>query len=315
MIFTTIRSPLYRASIFNALGAVTASPTISRYPARSASQLLRAMSSASSPTQKPLQSASALDKPLYGDEVPISEKEEIMSDVYCKVADRYDAVTDVISLWMNKPWKQRFVRQIQARPGDKMLDVAGGTCEVAKRYLQYQDTVNHDQTSSVHVVDFNKNMLLVGQRRLADSSWIRDGRITFAQGNAEDLCDVPDSSVDIYCISAGMHNLPHPEKALSEAYRVLRPGGKFACLEYGHTEGMIIGAVSCWYWDKAVPYLGQVLANDRASYERLARSVRTFPSQKQFAQAIRNAGFHLPGKGYELYQWGMMVAYIGIKKV
>ncbi|KAJ1740350.1 hypothetical protein LPJ79_005053 [Coemansia sp. RSA 1821] len=273
------------------------------------------MSSASSPTQKPLQSASTLTKPLYGDEVPISEKEEIMSDVYCKVADRYDAVTDVISLWMNKPWKQRFVQQIQAKPGDKMLDVAGGTCEVAKRYLQYQDSVNNDQTSSVHVVDFNKNMLLVGQRRLAGSDWIRNGRITFAQGNAEDLRDVPDNSVDIYCISAGMHNLPHPEKALSEAYRVLRPGGKFACLEYGHTEGMVIGAVSRWYWDNVVPVLGQLLANDRASYERLARSVRTFPSQQQFAQAIRNAGFHLPGKGYELYQWGMMVAYIGSKKV
>ncbi|KAJ2448685.1 hypothetical protein EV183_005309 [Coemansia sp. RSA 2336] len=309
MILTTIRSSLYRASAFNVRAAVAA-PLVHRQ----AGQLLRAMSSASSPTHKPLQSASTINTPLYGDEVPIGKKEEIMSDVYCKVADRYDAVTDVISLWMNKPWKQRFVKQIQAKAGDKMLDVAGGTCEVARRYLQYQDSVNNDHTSSVHVVDFNQNMLLVGQRRLAGTDWIKDGRITFAQGNAENLCDVPDSSVDIYCISAGMHNLPHPERALSEAYRVLRPGGKFACLEYGHTEGMVIGAVSRWYWDNVVPVLGHVLANDRASYERLARSVRTFPSQQQFAQAIRDAGFHLPGKGYELYQWGMMVAYIGYKK-
>ncbi|KAJ2149886.1 hypothetical protein J3F82_004314 [Coemansia sp. RSA 637] len=274
---------------------------------------IRAMSSASTPKQK----ATATDSPtldmLYGDNVPISAKKDIMGDVYCKVADRYDAVSDMISMSMNKRWKQRFIEQMRPMPGDKMLDVAGGTCEVARRYLQYQDTVNHDMTSSVHVVDFNDSMLQVGRRRMAQSSWMDNERVTFAQGNAEDLADVPDNSVDIYCISAGMHNLPHPERALREAYRVVKPGGRFACLEYGHTDTPVIGQICRWYWDTGIPFLGQVLANDRASYERLARSVRTFPHQKRFAQAIRHAGFHLPGAGYELYQWGMMVAYIGSK--
>ncbi|KAJ1832302.1 2-hexaprenyl-6-methoxy-1,4-benzoquinone methyltransferase [Coemansia sp. RSA 2706] len=271
----------------------------------------RAMSSASAPKQQ--QPAALSGAALYGDEVPADHKEHIMGDVYCRVADRYDAVSDIISMSMNKRWKQRFVEQMRPQPGDKMIDVAGGTCEVAKRYLHYQDSVNRDRTSSVHVVDFNENMLEVGRRRLAASPWMRDRRVTFAQGNAEDLADVPDASVDIYCISAGMHNLPHPEKALSEAYRVLRAGGRFACLEYGHTDTPVIGQLCRWYWDSAIPFLGHVLARDRASYERLARSVRTFPHQAKFAQAIRDAGFHLPGKGYDLYQWGMMVAYIGTK--
>ncbi|KAJ2081371.1 hypothetical protein H4R24_002395 [Coemansia sp. RSA 988] len=280
----------------------------------------RQLSTPSLPKQKPASVSVSSQLPglstgaaLYTDTVPIDAKEKIMDSVYCRVADKYDSVTDVMSLYMNKVWKQWFVERMKPIPGEKLLEVAGGTCEIAKRYLTYQDKVNGDSTSTVHVVDFNKDMLRVGQHRLAGTQWMKDKRVTFALGNAENLVNIADNSMDAYSISAGMHNLPHPEKAVQEAYRVLKPGGRFACLEYGHVDVPVFGHISRWYWDNMLPAIGQWLANDRPSYDRLARSVRSFPHQKQFAEAIRRAGFHLPGKGYEQFQCGMMVVYIATK--
>ncbi|KAJ1882834.1 hypothetical protein H4R99_003440 [Coemansia sp. RSA 1722] len=250
---------------------------------------------------------------LYGDTVPMSQKEEIMDEVYCKVADRYDAVIDILSVFMNTMWKRNFVKQIKPQPGALMLDVAGGTGEIANHYLRYQDKVNGDKKSSVKIVDYNPHMLRVGMKRLGSTEWMRDKRVSFAQGNAEDLQGIADDSVDIYSISAGMHNLPHPERALNAAYRVIKPGGTFACLEYGHVDNPVIGPICRWYMDNAVPVLGGWIAGDSGSYQRLAKSVRNFPHQKVFAQAIRDAGFVLPGDGYQVFQWGMMVVYIGTK--
>lgn len=252
---------------------------------------------------------------FYGDSsVSLEAKEEVMDEVYCKVADRYDTVSDMISLFLNKVWKQSFVNYMMPLPGEQVLDMCGGTCEITKRYFKYQDKVNNDTKSTVHVVDFSENMLKVGQRRLSDTQWMRDNRISFAKGNAEDLSEIADNTYDLYIISAGMHNLGNREKALAEAYRVVKPGGRFACLEYGQVEKAGFDACARWYWDNAVPALGGLLANDRASYERLARSVRAFPHQAEFAKSIRAAGFELPGKkGYELIYWGLMVAFVGTK--
>ncbi|KAJ2704481.1 2-hexaprenyl-6-methoxy-1,4-benzoquinone methyltransferase [Coemansia spiralis] len=256
---------------------------------------------------------SSVTKVAYADSVPMEAKEEIMDGVYHQIADKYDRVATISSLGMNTVWKRRFVHQMRARPGARMLDVAGGTCEVAKHYLDYQDKVNSDNRSSVHVVDLNTGMLRVGESRVAGTNWARDGRISFAKGNAEDLVNVADNSIDIYAISAGMHNIPRLDKALSEAFRVVKPGGTFACLEYGHVDTPLLGQIVRWYWDNGVPVVGQVFAEDRPAYERLARSVRAFPHQRDFAGLIRAAGFHLPGQGYELFQCGMMVSYIGTK--
>ncbi|KAJ2796840.1 2-hexaprenyl-6-methoxy-1,4-benzoquinone methyltransferase, partial [Coemansia helicoidea] len=177
----------------------------------------------------------------YSDSVPMEDKEEIMDEVYDRLATKYDRVTGMLSFGMNAVWKRRFVHRMQAPPGARLLDVAGGTGEVAKHYLEYQDKVNGDHQSSAHVVDLNAGMLRVGQSRMAGTSWERDRRISFAQGNAEDLVDVADNSVDIYAISAGMHNIPHLDKALSEAFRVVKPGGMYACLEYGHIDTPVLG--------------------------------------------------------------------------
>ncbi|KAJ1852594.1 2-hexaprenyl-6-methoxy-1,4-benzoquinone methyltransferase [Coemansia sp. RSA 2703] len=261
----------------------------------------------SAETVRKAQSVSQLP---YNDTVPASRKEEVMDSVYCRVADQYDLAIDVLSLFMNSMWKRRFVTRMQAAPGANLLDVAGGTGEIAKHYLEYQEAQG-DLSARVHVVDFNPDMLRVGRRRMQATEYGK--RVTFAQGNAEDLKDVGDASVDVYSISAGMHNLANPTRALDEAFRVLRPGGTFACLEYGHVDAPVIGSVCRWYMDRAVPVIGRLVTGDGAPYERLAGSVRGFPHQKQFAQAIRNAGFQQQGKGYEQFQWGMMVSYIATK--
>ncbi|KAJ1722178.1 hypothetical protein LPJ53_003381 [Coemansia erecta] len=246
----------------------------------------------------------------YSDTVPASDKEELMDLVYCRVADKYDRTINVLSLFMNGMWKRRFVQRIQAAPGARLMDMAGGTGEIARQYLEYQKAQG-DTTAHVDVVDFNPDMLRVGRRRLQGTEFA--SRVSFVEGNAEHLTDVKDASVDVYSIAAGMHNLPNPTKALEEAFRVLRPGGTFACLEYGHVDAPVIGGLAKWYMEHGVPAVGKFMTGDRAAYERLSASVRSFPHQKRFAQAIRDAGFEQQGQGYEEFQWGMMVSYIATK--
>ncbi|KAI8317905.1 S-adenosyl-L-methionine-dependent methyltransferase, partial [Martensiomyces pterosporus] len=185
-----------------------------------------------------------------------------MNDAYSDIAEEYTQLTRIISLGRDAWYKTSFIKKMAPSPGERLLDVAGGTCEITKRYLEYQDKVNGDRTSTVHVVDFNPGMLSVGKRCLAGTQWVCDGRITFAQGDAENLVDIPDNSFDAYTISLGMHNLENKDKALAEAYRVLKPGGRFACLEYGVVEVPVLQAVWEWYWDRALPYIFRALTTN-----------------------------------------------------
>ncbi|KAI8321365.1 cytochrome P450 [Martensiomyces pterosporus] len=243
---------------------------------------------------------------------PAESKGEIMSDAYSTIAEEYDRLIRIATF--GNPWRKTiFVNKMAPLPGERLLDVAGGTCDIAQRYLAYQDTVNHDSTSTVHVVDFNPAMLAVGKRHLADTQWIRDGRVTFAQGDAENLVDIPDNSYDVYSISMGMHNLANREKALAEAYRVLKPGGRFACLEAGYIESPILRTAVGWYWSYIVPMMGRVLTSNYSSFMDMMQSARDFPRQHEFVETIRSAGFHLPGKGYEAIHGGVLVAYFGVK--
>ncbi|KAI8318829.1 S-adenosyl-L-methionine-dependent methyltransferase [Martensiomyces pterosporus] len=248
-----------------------------------------------------------------GTELPAESKAQAMSDVYWNVAEEYSRVCYFISLGRDPVFKNIFVKKMAPSPGERMLDVAGGTCEVTRRYLKYQDEVNGDRTSTVHVVDFNPGMLSVGKRRLADTQWMRDGRVTFAQGDAENLADIPDNSFDAYTISLGMHNLENKDKALAEAYRVLKPGGRFACMEYGVVELPVLRTVIDWYWDHALPYVIRALTSNHAAFLKMARSGRAFPHQHEFVKTIRNAGFYCHGQGYEAIRYGSAIAYFGIK--
>lgn len=252
---------------------------------------------------------------LYNDTtIPVTSKQGVMNDVYTKVADEYDFGVDIITLYMNRVWKTKFVRFIQPVPGERTIDMAAGTCQITTRYMDYQDNVNHDAESAIHVVDFNEGMLYAGKQRLAGSKWIKDGRVTFAKGDAEDLKEIPDNSYDLYIVSAGLHNLPHPEKALGEAYRILKPGGRFACLEYGHSDWKLLELMGDWWGKYVVPIILRMWSIDPASYDHLTRSARAFPDQRTLAKAIRDAGFELPsGGGYTNFNGGMMAAFVGNK--
>ncbi|KAJ2159082.1 hypothetical protein GGF46_003282 [Coemansia sp. RSA 552] len=238
---------------------------------------------------------------------------EPMDPVYCELADTYDWVADVLSLYRVGGWKQKLVELAEPRPGDKIIDVAGGTCQVAERFLTYQDTVNNDKTSTIHVVDFNKDMLRVGRHRLSHHPWEEDGRLTFAQGDAQNLVDVPDNAYDLYSVGYGMHNFPDPEKALREAYRVLKPGGRFACLEFGQVDVPILGLFTNLYRRYGYGAIAHVLTGNGEPYRRMAVSTVNFTHQREFAKMIRNAGFQFAGKGYEEYGFGVSVCYIAFK--
>ncbi|KAI8321469.1 hypothetical protein GQ54DRAFT_297962 [Martensiomyces pterosporus] len=240
-------------------------------------------------------------------------KAKVMNDVYSKVAEDYARVNRIISLGGYIRLKKAFIKKMAPSPGEKLLDVAGGTCDIAECYLKYQDKVNGDRKSTVHVVDFNPGMLSVGKRRLADTQWMRDGRITFAHGDAENLVDIPDNSFDAYTISLGMHNLENRDKALAEAYRVLKPGGRFACLEIGHSDSPILRSIYEWHTYRVNLFLVGLFTNSRASYEQLIKSARSFPHQREFVKAVRNAGFYCHGQGYETIYPSVMVVFLGIK--
>ncbi|KAI8318491.1 hypothetical protein GQ54DRAFT_300282, partial [Martensiomyces pterosporus] len=250
---------------------------------------------------------------INSESAPAESKAEAMDDAYWKVAEEYARVNRIISLGSHIRLKKAFIKKMAPSPGEQLLDVAGGTCDIAECYLKYQDKVNGDRTSTVHVVDFNPGMLSVGKRRLADTQWMRDGRVTFAQGDAENLVDIPDNSFDAYTISFGMHNLENRDKALAEAYRVLKPGGRFECLENSHASSPIMRALLKWHWDKVNPFLVGLFTNNRAAYEQLAKSARSFPHQREFVKAIRNAGFYCHGPGYETLHHGILAAFFGIK--
>ncbi|KAI8318918.1 hypothetical protein GQ54DRAFT_266213 [Martensiomyces pterosporus] len=245
--------------------------------------------------------------------MPAKSKAEATNDTYTQIAEEYARVNRITTLGGYLRLKKAFIKKMAPSPGEQLLDVAGGTGDIAECYLKYQDKVNRDPTSTVHVVDFNPGMLSVGRRRLADTQWMRDGRVTFAQGDAENLVDIPDNSFDAYTISFGMHHLENKDKALAEAYRVLKPGGRFACLENGHVDSPILRSLLEWHWYKFSPFLVGLLTNSRASYEQIIKSARSFPHQREFVMAIRNAGFYCHGQGYEKIGPTSVVSFFAIK--
>jgi 2-methoxy-6-polyprenyl-1,4-benzoquinol methylase len=157
-----------------------------------------------------------------------------VGDVFSSVARKYDTMNDIISLYTHRLWKDYFVRTLNpGNPNSNMqiLDVAGGTGDIAFRLLEHATKLNDDTTAKVRVVDINEKMLKFGRRKVEKGdmqNW--SGRIKFSQGNAETLEDIEDESVDLYTIAFGIRNVTHIDRVLKSAYRVLKPGGVFACL-------------------------------------------------------------------------------------
>ncbi|MEW5963692.1 MAG: bifunctional demethylmenaquinone methyltransferase/2-methoxy-6-polyprenyl-1,4-benzoquinol methylase UbiE [Pseudomonadota bacterium] len=219
-------------------------------------------------------------------EVPEAERQGLVNEVFRSVAERYDLMNDIMSGGMHRLWKRDFVAELgppRSATPFRLLDVAGGTGDIAIRAIRSAGA----GTSAV-IFDISPEMLAVGARRVRAAGL--QSRITCVEGNAEAL-PFEDRSFDAYTIAFGIRNVTHIDKALAEAFRVLKHGGRFLCLEFSRVEVPILDRLYDFHSFEVIPRLGQLVAGDRASYQYLAESIRKFPPQEAFADMIRAAGF------------------------
>jgi demethylmenaquinone methyltransferase/2-methoxy-6-polyprenyl-1,4-benzoquinol methylase len=218
-------------------------------------------------------------------DVPLDEKQSRVDAVFHSVAQRYDLMNDVMSGGLHRVWKDALA--VMASPSRttvyRHLDVAGGTGDIAMRVMDRAGP----QASAV-LLDINGGMLSVGRDRVETRGY--GGRIETVQGNAESL-PFPDRSFDLYTIAFGIRNVPRIEAALAEAYRVLRPGGRFLCLEFSAVDVPVLDRIYDAYSFNVIPRMGQFVARDAESYRYLVESIRRFPAPDAFARMIEAAGF------------------------
>ena len=214
------------------------------------------------------------------------EKAKLVHEVFEQVAERYDLMNDLMSGGLHRAWKQAMIDWLNpprsARPFH-LIDVAGGTGDIAFRFLDRAGA-----GAQVTVCDINEHMLGVGQDRAEAKAC--EGRIEFACGDAERL-PFPDRSFDAYTIAFGIRNVTHIEQALADAWRVLKPGGRFLCLEFSHVAVPGLEDIYNAYSFAAIPRMGEWVTGDGAPYQYLVESIRCFPEQETFKQMIAAAGF------------------------
>ena len=258
--------------------------------------------------------------------------------VFTSVASSYDTMNDLMSLYTHRLWKDRFVRslnpgvrQSSSSPseGQRILDIAGGTGDIALRLLDHATHINNDTKTTVTISDINPDMLSAGRARLSSTPYATAGRLDYLEANAEDLSAIETNSIDLYTVAFGIRNFTSIPRTLSEAYRVLRPGGVFACLEFSKVGNPLLNAAYKRWSFGAIPLIGQLVAGDRDSYQYLVESIERFPSQKAFQRLIQEAGFVVPrgraevgdddgegdGGGWENLMGGIACIHKGVKPV
>ncbi|HUT49175.1 MAG TPA: class I SAM-dependent methyltransferase [Alphaproteobacteria bacterium] len=218
--------------------------------------------------------------------VPASARDGLVRGVFDSVARRYDLMNDLMSGGIHRLWKAALIDMVAPRRGMHLLDVAGGTGDIAFRFLdRVQDEAGN--AARVTVCDINPSMLVVGRDRALDRGIARG--IEWVCGTAEAL-PLPDMSVDAYTIAFGLRNVTNIDRALAEARRVLKPGGRFFCLEFSRVAVPFLGELYDRYSFSVVPLIGEVVTGDRASYRYLVESIRKFPPQDALARRVEAAG-------------------------
>jgi demethylmenaquinone methyltransferase/2-methoxy-6-polyprenyl-1,4-benzoquinol methylase len=205
-------------------------------------------------------------------------------EVFSSVARNYDVMNDLMSGGVHRLWKDAMVEWLNPQPGQAFLDVAGGTGDIAFRIADLARARGGE--AAITVCDINAEMLNEGVRRAGEMG---EGAVTWVCGDAEKL-PIPDQSVDAYTIAFGIRNVTHIDQALREARRVLKPGGRFLCLEFSRVEAPGLDAIYERYSFSVLPKLGEWVAQDGEAYRYLAESIRRFPAQKAFATMIEKAG-------------------------
>ncbi|XP_039906216.1 2-methoxy-6-polyprenyl-1,4-benzoquinol methylase, mitochondrial [Simochromis diagramma] len=266
-----------------------------------------------------------------------AEKAKRVYKVFENVAQKYDIMNDAMSLGIHRLWKDMLLHAMHPQPGARLLDVAGGTGDISFRFLEYvrsqrerqqrravrfgqtlslQDISNSYSTletdgpreSTAVVCDINKEMLKVGKEK-AESLGITAG-LSWVVGDAEEL-PFDDDQFDIYTIAFGIRNVTHIDQALQEALRVLKPGGRFMCLEFSKVTNPLLARLYDAYSFQIIPVLGEVIAGDWKSYQYLVESIRKFPSQEEFKSMIEDAGFYCVQ--YYNFTGGVVALHSGFK--
>ncbi len=224
-------------------------------------------------------------------DVPPAEKPRMVRGVFDRVASRYDLMNDLMSGGVHRLWKDAVAARLNPQPGETIIDCAGGTGDMARRYQALGRRAaarRGGRTPQVIVVDYNAEMIAAGRARGDDAD------ITWAVGDAQNL-PLPDACADAYSIAFGIRNVTDISAALREARRVLKPGGRFLCLEFSRPPAPALARAYDAYSFNVIPRIGELVAKDRASYQYLVESIRRFPDQKAFVTLIEQAGFSRAG--------------------
>ncbi len=250
-------------------------------------------------------------------QVDENQKSSLVKEVFSSVASKYDIMNDFMSAGMHRLWKDRMVKEIKFVSGQsyKTIDVAGGTGDIAFRILKKFDGENarilkkdEDAKIEIEVADINAEMLRVGKERAVDKNFFK--HLNFNCCDGESL-PYPDNSFDYYTIAFGIRNFTNIQNGLNEAFRVLKTGGKFICLEFSQVNNLPLAKLYDLYSFKAIPKIGKLVAGDEGSYQYLVESIRKFPNQENFKKMIEKAGFR--NVSYASLNFGIVAIHIGVK--
>jgi ubiquinone/menaquinone biosynthesis methyltransferase len=224
-----------------------------------------------------------------------------VDEIFSSVSTRYDKMNDIMSGGLHRLWKRCFIKSIGIIPESTLIDVASGTGDIAIKILKKYET------TKVFLCDCNFEMLQIAKERLINNNFL-DTNIVCAE--AENL-PFDDNSFDYYTISFGIRNVSDIKKALQEVYRVLKPGGKFSCLEFSNVENKYISRLYDIYSYNFIPFVGEKVTGNRSAYEYLVESIRQFPHADEFSEMITSSGF--VQVQYEKLTFGVVAIHSGVK--
>ncbi|KAM7540691.1 hypothetical protein Aperf_G00000041713 [Anoplocephala perfoliata] len=241
-----------------------------------------------------------------------TEKQAKVDKVFTGVANKYDIMNDAMSAGIHRIWKNIFIHRIMPTSNLSFIDVCGGTGDIAFRIAKFSKNIENPEgltLPKITVVDINRSMIKVGKERAARLGLTG---INWVQGNAECL-PFTDNQFDVYTAAFGIRNCTHVNRALEEAYRVLKPGGRFFCLEFSRVNNPALRMLYDAYSMNLIPIIGKLIANDWHSYRYLVESIRRFPDQIEYAGMIEDAGFL--NVHFKNYTFGVAAVHSGVKPI